>query len=254
MANATTTETTTNPTSEEEVTPPQFSMPLEELLRSSIFDSIEQVRAWVALYIGAIFKFQPAIEAITNQVNASSAELQARGTRTIKRNLMAQATFLQAKDAFWAARGKKGIEQLQSFLAEMRLDDATDEEFEAACERFLYEYSVIEAELDEKNHDVVRIQNLLDEEMFRDRVLDGSGLQAWQRKLIQEVLRGNGAKQNGKSLFVAANALQREYDKFFGLGRYSATAGKPNGPKKGRSAEKREADRQVTLARKGKKG
>lgn len=250
---------TTNLTSDEEVTnpttpatPPQFTMPLEELLPSSIFSTIDEVRAWVALFISTILKFAPAIEAVTNQVNASSDELQARGTRTVERLIKAQAVFLQAKDSFWGARGKKGIDELQALLAEMRRDDATDEEFEAACASFLVEYSTIQVELDGKNEHIARIQDLLAEELFRDRVLEANGgLQAWQRKLIQEVLSGKGAKQNLKSLSVAAGALQRQYDQFFGLGRFSATTGTPK-KKNGRSADKRAEDRAATLARKGK--
>lgn len=260
MANATTTNptassdeevTTTNPTA----TPPQFEQPLELLLPSSIFSTIDEVRAWVELFVSLILKFQPAIEAVTNQVNASSSELQARGTRTVERLIKAQAVFLQAKDSFWGARGKKGIDELQALLAEMRRDDASDEEFEAACASFLAEYSTIQVELGEKSEHITTIQELLAEELFRDRVLEpAGGLQSWQRKLISEVLAGRGAKQNLKSLSVACSALQRQYDMFFGLGRFSANAGKPKGPKKGRSPEKREADRQATLARKGKKG
>jgi hypothetical protein len=260
MATATTTETTTS--SDEEVTnpttpatPPQFEQPLEDLLPSSIFSKIDEVRAWVVLYISTILKFAPAIEAVTNQVNASSSELQARGTRTVERLIKAQAVFLQAKDSFWGARGKKGIDELQALLAEMRRDDASDEEFEAACNAFFAEYSTIQAELGEKSEHIAKIQELLAEELFRDRVLESNGgLQAWQRKLIQEVLSGKGAKQNLKSLSVTCSALQRQFDQFFGLGRHSATTGKPKAKKGGRSAEKREADRQATLARRGKKG
>ena len=223
-----------NPSSDEELTPPaappEFSVPLEELLRSSIFSSIEEVRTWVALFIGMILKYPPAIEEVTNRVSANSADLQALGMRTIVRNIKAQAVFLQAKGAFWVARGMKGSDQLLAILEEMRLEDATDEEFEAVCERFLIEFQAVKAELDNKNLLVVRIQNLLEEEIFRDRILEtGSGLEAWQLELTQSVLDGYGTKNSLRSLSVAANALQRKYDEFFGLGKYSVAARKTRG-------------------------
>lgn len=240
--NANTDPTTTNPTPDEEVTtPPEFAMPLEELLPSSIFNGdIVALRVWVGLYIGLILKFQEAIDQVLNLVNANNPALQARGERTVVRLIKAQACYLQAKDSFFRARGKKGFDTMVSLLDEMRRDDASDEEFENACTAFMDEYAAVKAELDQKAEIGQQILDLLSEPAFKTAILEGGKLKfEWQLELIHDVLEGNAHKGHVNGLNATLNAVQFQFDKFFGLNNFSANTGSSSGS--GRSASKAKA-------------